>query len=431
MSTAKAKKNTNATTEALWRIAETDDTNHVESILAEGADINASNAHGMTALMSAASHGQIRMVRVLLKHGADPNRSRNDKFTPLMLAAFFGHEEVVRVLVEHGADTGAATRSGTSAQMWAAAKTFQDVVHYLDKPRTVRRVSKAPAVEPSRSQAQTGGRAPSVSGDGIVNLATPAVAPESSIMKEGRVLPVEPSTLACAVKTPNELLEVQESLQRFAQRPRLMPPFQPSRRMVVCSVTTFLLVVALIAGLTWRRQRSINEMSSQTYPTVGVGGIVVTTTSAADSLGEAKTIAPADAHAVTLAQGNDANDVNNHYRRPENVAGENKSKQPVVTPSVVSSSARRRKLSESDSRRRKPSGEQNRGANFNEPGPIPAGRPEDVRNRELPSVAASPAKPQPAVSRVVTPRNGPAPLTTQLISPSKSSQPKGRTIQWP
>ena len=423
MSTVRTKKNTQAATQALWRIAETDDTHHVDSILADGADINASNAHGMTALMRAASHGQIRMVRVLLKHGADPNLSRNDKFTPLLLAAFFGHEEIVRVLVEHGADTGAATRFGTSAQMWATARNFHDVVDYLDKPRTVRRLSKEPAVEHSRSQAQTGGKVPSVSGDGIVNLTTPAVALESSVMKEGRVLQVEPSTLACAVKTPNELPEVQETLQRFAQRPGFMPPFRPTnRRMVVYSVTTLLLVVAVIAGLTWRRQRSLNQMGSQTHPTVAVDGIVVTTPSAAENLGEAKTIAPSDAQVDTLAEGNDANDVNSHYRRPENVTGENKSKQPLVTRTVVSTR---------DSRRRKLSEEQNRATNVNKQSPIPADGSEDVGNRELPSVAASTAKPQPSVSRVATPRNGPAPLTTQLISPSKSSPPKGRTIQWP
>lgn len=202
-----------------------------------------------------------------------------------------------------------------------------------------------------------------------------------------------------------------------------MPPFRPTnRRMVVYSVTTLLLVVAVIAGLTWRRQRSLNQMGSQTHPTVAVDGIVVTTPSAAENLGEAKTIAPSDAQVDTLAEGNDANDVNNHYRRPENVTGENKSKQPLVTRTVVSTS---------DSRKGKLSEELNRVANVNELGPIPAVRPEDVRNRELPSVAASTAKPQPAVSRVATPRNGPAPLTTQLISPSKSSPPKGRTIQWP
>jgi Ankyrin repeats (3 copies)/Ankyrin repeat len=416
MSTVKTEKNTNAATEALWRIAETNDTREVESVLADGADINASNAHGMTALMRAASNGQVRMVRVLLKHGADPNVSRNDKFTPLMLAAFFGHEEVVRVLVEYGADTAAATRFGTSAQMWAACQTFDDVVHYLDKPRTVQRLSKEPAVEHPRSQAQ---KVPSASDDDISNLPTPAVALERSIMKDSRVLEAEPSTLASEIKTPKELPEDQEALQRFAQRPRFTPRFQPTnRRMVVYSWTTLLLVVAVIAGLTWRRQRNLNAIGSQTHPTVAVA----TTTSAAKNLGEAKTIALSDAQVGTLAQGNDANDVSSHYERAENVTRQNRSRQPVATRIVVSPS---------DSRRGKPSEEQNRVVNVKEQGPVPTDGPEDVHNREVPSAVASTAKPQPGASRVVTPRNAPAPLPTQLLSPSKSSASKGRTIQWP
>lgn len=140
---------------------------------------------------------------------------------------------------------------------------------------------------------------------------------------------------------------------------------------------------------------------------------------ATENLGEAKKTTRSAAQVDTLTLGND---VNNHEKRPESITGENKSKQPLIARSVIS---------KSDSRRGKPSEEQNRVANVNTPSPIPADGSEDVRNRELPSMAASTAKPQPAVSHIATPRNGPPPLTPQLISPSKSSPPKGRTIQWP
>jgi len=73
----------------LWRLAETTDSDRLESILKSGAEINASNPHGVTALMRAVSLGNGKMVRALLAHGADPNSSRNDQFTPLLLAAFF------------------------------------------------------------------------------------------------------------------------------------------------------------------------------------------------------------------------------------------------------------------------------------------------------------------------------------------------------
>src|SRR3954447_13857082 len=144
MSTENINRKMHSAAEDLWRIAEAGDTRNVESVLAAGVDIDASNSHGMTALMRAASHGRAEMVRLLLKHGADPNRTRNDKFTALVLASFFGHEEIVKILVEHGANIDAATRFGTSAQGWASARTFPDVAEYL----------KTNGVNHSRSQIQ-------------------------------------------------------------------------------------------------------------------------------------------------------------------------------------------------------------------------------------------------------------------------------------
>src|ERR1043165_4316850 len=128
-----------AGTLALWRVAESGDIEELVALLPRVADINARNEHGMTALMRAAQHGRVKMVRVLLEHGADANIKRNDKFTALALAAFFGHTEVVRVLMEHGADSRASTRGGTSPQMWATARTFNEVVDQLEKPTAAKR----------------------------------------------------------------------------------------------------------------------------------------------------------------------------------------------------------------------------------------------------------------------------------------------------
>src|SRR5689334_14508495 len=127
---------------ALWRVAETGDVEELIALLPRVGNINARNEHGMTALMRAAQDGRVKMVRALLEHGADANIKRNDKFTALALAAFFGHTEVVRVLMEHGADSRASTRGGTSPQMWATARTFNEVVDQLEKPVA------APVVEP-------------------------------------------------------------------------------------------------------------------------------------------------------------------------------------------------------------------------------------------------------------------------------------------
>src|SRR5690349_19278435 len=119
---------------ALWRVSENGNVEELVELLSRVPDINARNEHGVTALMRAAQNGRARMVRALLEHGADANIRRNDKFTALALAAFFGHTEVVRTLMEHGADSKASTRGGTSPQMWATARTFNEVVDQLEKP---------------------------------------------------------------------------------------------------------------------------------------------------------------------------------------------------------------------------------------------------------------------------------------------------------
>ena len=117
--------------EDLAHAAETGDVEWLKSTLTAGVDVDATNIFGTTALMRASSRGDVQMVRVLLSYGADPNRVRNDQFTALALAAFFGHQGVVKCLVEHGADTNASTRSGTSPEMWAKARTFRGVARYL------------------------------------------------------------------------------------------------------------------------------------------------------------------------------------------------------------------------------------------------------------------------------------------------------------
>ena len=137
-----------AATRELWRLAECGDVREVEELLPQ-ADINARNEHGMTALMRAAYHGRVEIVRVLLEHGADPNVARNDDFTALSLAAFFGHSEIVEMLVAHGARTDVATRRGTSPQMWAKARSFGDVAQCLQKRRNEDAVKPvAPQVAP-------------------------------------------------------------------------------------------------------------------------------------------------------------------------------------------------------------------------------------------------------------------------------------------
>jgi|GEM_PF-671084 len=423
MSTVKTAMNPDAATQALWSIAETNDANRVASLLADGADIDARNEHGMTALMRAASCGRIHMVRALLKHGADPNLSRNDKFTALVLAAFFGHEEIVKELVEHGADTGAATRFGTSARMWASSRTFAEVVNYLNKPVTASTSSKEPIAR-GRSQVLAD-KPPLIDDDCVADLAPPLAEREHPVLRaSGVVVANKPRKLARLVNPPYELPEVDEAVEVFSERPMFMPVLQPSNwRMVAYSLATLLLVVALVAGLTWEGQRSLSALGFHTRP------VSVDRTKAVDHVGEAQTTF--NKQSERSAQ---ANDVTNHYKTLETVTPENKSQVPPVARSVVSNS---RAYSMRDLSKNKHYEEPIPVASANVPVPIPTEGSKEGRDRELPSTAAveaPPTKNAPTVtpvSRLPTVKSGPAPLSSQVISRSKSSPPKGRTIQWP
>ena len=78
----------------------------VQSLIAEGADVNAKYELGMTVLWYAASKGYSRMVETLLANGADANARDEFGNTALMSAEAHGYTEVVRLLKQYGASEG-------------------------------------------------------------------------------------------------------------------------------------------------------------------------------------------------------------------------------------------------------------------------------------------------------------------------------------
>ena len=95
----------------------------VRALLAEGADVNAPQGDGMTALHWAAHNGDASLVGILLDAGADVGAgTRIGQYTPLHLAAQGGAGEVVEMLLGAGADPLARTRgAGAAAPLHFAA----------------------------------------------------------------------------------------------------------------------------------------------------------------------------------------------------------------------------------------------------------------------------------------------------------------------
>src|ERR1043166_6117367 len=93
-----------------------------------GANLNARNRYGETALMLAASRGHIDIVKLLLAQRAQVNQPG---WTALMFAAAAGQLEIARLLIAAGANVNAVSDNGTSALMLAVRESTEDMVRLL------------------------------------------------------------------------------------------------------------------------------------------------------------------------------------------------------------------------------------------------------------------------------------------------------------
>ncbi len=120
----------------------------VRQMLQAGADVNAAQGDGMTALHWAAANSQAELATMLLQAGARPAATtRLGGFTPLHLAARAGSAPIVDALVTAGADPTATTSTGTTALMLAAESGVVEAV-----TRLVRAGAAVNAVESAKGQ---------------------------------------------------------------------------------------------------------------------------------------------------------------------------------------------------------------------------------------------------------------------------------------
>lgn len=110
-----------------------DDLSTVEKLLAAGANAKTANRYGVTPLALACTNGNGDIVERLLASGADPNSTLPGGETALMTAARTGRLAPVKALIKRGADVNARERKGQTALMWAAAEGNLEVVDELLK----------------------------------------------------------------------------------------------------------------------------------------------------------------------------------------------------------------------------------------------------------------------------------------------------------
>jgi ankyrin repeat protein len=125
------KERMNRIDEELFLAAGANNVPEFRRLVTVGADVNATNSIGYTALIVASCRGHVQVVKELVEHGADIEAKDIQGCTPLLVASMFGHVTVVKELVEHGANIEAKDIQGDTPLHFACLNGHSVVVKAL------------------------------------------------------------------------------------------------------------------------------------------------------------------------------------------------------------------------------------------------------------------------------------------------------------
>ncbi|QYS98726.1 ANK_REP_REGION domain-containing protein [Trichoderma simmonsii] len=103
----------------------------VELLLAEGADIEARDSGGRTALSLAVFRRRKGVVDLLISHGAKVNFHDGNGSTPLLTAIDREDKAMVQLLLARGADIELKSKNGEAPAAYAAKKGYEDIASLL------------------------------------------------------------------------------------------------------------------------------------------------------------------------------------------------------------------------------------------------------------------------------------------------------------
>jgi len=115
--------------EKLYAVIRAGDGNGIKALLDGGVSPNVRDSKDITPLMYASETGTVAEMRVLLEHGADVNAQNAFGSTALMWSVY--DVQKVRLLLEHGADVNIAAKSGKTALLIALARQSPEVARLL------------------------------------------------------------------------------------------------------------------------------------------------------------------------------------------------------------------------------------------------------------------------------------------------------------
>lgn len=122
---------TNHLNARLFQAVVEEDKGSISQLLQDGADVNAKDNKGRTALMVACWAGCAEIVQALIAAGADVNLQETKGGTALMHASGGGHAEPVKALLAAGADINLTSKNGATALLLASMDGHETVVQAL------------------------------------------------------------------------------------------------------------------------------------------------------------------------------------------------------------------------------------------------------------------------------------------------------------
>lgn len=158
----------------------------IHFLVVNGADINAKDNEKKSALFWAASSGDTSTVKTLLHEGAKLNTKDSHGWTPLMSAADLGHLDTVRLLVERGADVRVKDKDGNTARSLAEKYKFNEIVAVLQGATRAQR-EKNTSVPSANSPATSNSPGAGATAQGATKPAAPSTS--ATLTANSSVLP--------------------------------------------------------------------------------------------------------------------------------------------------------------------------------------------------------------------------------------------------
>lgn len=121
----------------LLEAASVGDAQAVKDALYNGADVDARDRLGNTAIILASDGGYQEVVRLLIAYKASVNAVNKFGYTPLMSAVTNSHRYIASLLIKAGADPKLPNKYGTTPEMYIKAQGFFTMNEYISDEKPV------------------------------------------------------------------------------------------------------------------------------------------------------------------------------------------------------------------------------------------------------------------------------------------------------